>query len=233
MRHVRLWAPFRASAMAMIGYLLLGVLAASPAGAQTAESFLKSKYYLGAEGTPPTLEAVARSPLEYFRNAQAYAVFREFVADQMGRSALSDADFRTLVADGRLRDTTPCTGEILAAGIANGQLAWGDPRNCYRGERLIEALVADRWVAVAAAGCYNPKRAVPPKPAKPSGRFVCRMVQQQGTVSRTDRSLHLGAVWHPGCNCYRKPSLTPGLHLPDRATASTGGVYRRCEWIED
>ena len=179
MNYQRLWAPLRILSFAVLVTLSSGFLLALPADAQgTARPFVQDQFYQGAGNEPPTLEQFAIDPMTYLRSSTAYAALRAQFARALSVGSLSETEFKALFANGHVRATKLCTGQINTDGILpSGQIV-SNTRGCYAGERLIELNVQGNWVVVASQGCFNSSRLVraPQPPAK-----VCRWVDLPNT----------------------------------------------------
>jgi len=222
MTYVPLWAPLRQLCIAFVVMFGCGFLLALPADAQETSgytSFVKSQYYLGNQGTPPTLVAFAANPQHYLRPG-AYEPLKQGFATALGRS-LSDAQFQTLLGSDQVR-LVPCTGQIDTAGIRAGSIGWS-MRNCYHNqdqeEQLIQLNVNSIWVTVASQGCFNLVRV-----STPPVQTQTQAPQWWSTTNAPPR-LHTvppldvcGCVWLPGATYYQ-----PGTRFAPSLGMTTNG----------
>ena len=216
MKYVPLRAPLRMFQQIALSVMLLGFgfLLALPADAQEQPSgytsFVKSPYYLGTQGTPPTLAAFAANPRHYLRPG-AYEPLKQGFATSLGRS-LSDAQFQTLLGSDQVQ-LVPCTGRIDTAGIRAGSVRWSE-RTCYQGEQLIQLNVNSAWVTVASQGCFNLVRVSTP-PVRTQIQIQWWSTMNAPARLHTIPPLDVcGCVWLPGTSFFQQGTrFAPSLGM--------------------
>ena len=195
--------------------LMASGLVASPAAAQE-QPFIKAQFYK----KNISLEQFRTSPRSYFRSEAAFDLIVDYVGDEIGQK-LTDSEFIALMRSDRVQ-TRACTGSITTGSFAKDQFHWFD-RACRAGERIVQALVGDRWIDLFSLNCLNgveDKTPVPPPSNKlPPPNIVYappQYTQKMVTVTPMSGMIIGGTIMNVGCVCCGQGSVigTPTIYMP-------------------